>query len=185
MLSVRISTCRCSSCGHKSFSSKNTASSGLCATGSGVLTIATKPVCPRTLLPGLESMHPSWPWYVTYLCATASELRCCCGKLWCANGPKSMQSKGLKSSAKTSVRACVVNCPIWNGVLKTKWRPSAPERGERLSPPILVKAHSQICYRLTPGENALMHIHFHIASRAPLVMKQLVYRAGWRVPWLS
>ncbi len=33
--------------------------SGLCATGSEVLTIATKPVCPRTPLPGLESMHPS------------------------------------------------------------------------------------------------------------------------------
>ncbi len=36
-----------------------------------VLTIATKSVCPRTLLPGLESMHPSWPRHVTYLCIMA------------------------------------------------------------------------------------------------------------------
>ncbi len=35
------------------------APSGLCATGSEVLTTAPKPACPRTLLPGLDSMCPS------------------------------------------------------------------------------------------------------------------------------
>ncbi len=161
------------------------APSGLCAAGSEVLTIATKPVCPRTLVPGLELMHPSWLWHMTYLCAMASELRCCHGRPRCTNGPKFTPFKGFKSSAKTSAGVCVVNCLVWNGALKTKWRPSAPDRGERLSPPLFVKAHSQICYRLTLGENDLTHIHFHIASRTPLVMKQFVYMAGWRVPWLS
>ncbi len=183
MLSVRISTCHCSSCGRKSFSAKKTASS-------------SKRFMCRWLW-GSDHSHEAGmpsntvPWtrvdasVMTYLCAMASELRCCRGRPRCTNGPKFTPFKGFKSSAKTSAGACVVNCLVWNGALKTKWRPSAPDRGERLTPPLFVKAHSQICYRLTLGENDLTHIHFHIASRTPLMMKQFVYMVGWRVPWLS
>ncbi len=64
-----------------------------------------------------------------------------------------------RSSAKSSAGACVVNCRSEIEQLKTNWRPSARERGERASPLLLVKAHSQKRYRLTRGENALTHIH--------------------------
>ncbi len=126
------------------------APSGLCATGSEVLTIVTKPVCPWILLPRLD--HDTW----RHLCPTASELWCCCGRPRCANGPKSTLSKGFEISAKTAAGACVVNCQVWKGALKTKWWPSAAERGEWASPLLLVKAHSQIRYR---GKNALIPIH--------------------------
>ncbi len=64
MLSVRISTCRCSSCGRKSLELRTLlpAPSSLCATGSEVLTTALKSACPRPLLTGLQSMrdHDTW-----------------------------------------------------------------------------------------------------------------------------
>ncbi len=65
MLSVRISTCRCSSCGQKSFRAKNTAPSSKRFIGSKILTTAPKPACPSKLPPGLESMRPSWPRHMT------------------------------------------------------------------------------------------------------------------------
>ncbi len=43
------------------------APSGLCATGSAVLTTAPKLACPRTLLPSRESMRQSSPRHVTSL----------------------------------------------------------------------------------------------------------------------
>ncbi len=59
VLSVRISACRYSSCGQKSFRAKNTASSSkrFTRTDSGALTTAPKPACPRTLFPSRESMR--------------------------------------------------------------------------------------------------------------------------------
>ncbi len=54
--------------------------------------------------------------------AQTSELRCCYERPRCTNGPKSTLSKGLEISAKTAAGAYVVNCPVWNGTGKTKWR---------------------------------------------------------------
>ncbi len=138
MLSVRINTCRSSSCGRKSLELRTLlpAPSGLCANGSEVLTTALKSACPRTLLTGLQSMRQSWPRHVTSpspgehpaeetLAALASELRCSRGGPRCANGPKSTPSKWLEISAKTAAGACVVNCPVWKGTGKTNWWPSA------------------------------------------------------------
>ncbi len=67
MLSVRINTCRSSSCGRKSLELRTLlpAPSGLCANGSEVLTTALKSACPRILLTGLQSMRQSWPRHVT------------------------------------------------------------------------------------------------------------------------
>ncbi len=44
----------------------------------------------------------------------------------------------------------------------------------------LLEAHSQIHYRLTRGENALMHIH--TCPQELQAKKQFVYMAGWHVP---
>ncbi len=127
------------------------APSGLYATGSEVLTIVTKPVCPWTLLPRLESMCPSWPRHVTS--SLPHGLR---ASMLLRKTTKSTLSKGFEISAKTAAGACVVNCQVWKGALKTKWWPSAAERGEWASPLLLVKAHSQIRYR---GKNALIPFH--------------------------
>ncbi len=124
MLSVRISTCRCSGCGQKSLELRTLlpAPSSLCATASEVLTTALKPACPRTLLAGLELMHPSWRHRnVTSPSPEESpELRCCYERPRCTNGLKSTLSKGLEISSKTTAGAYVVNCPVWNGTGKTK-----------------------------------------------------------------
>ncbi len=171
MLSVQISTCRCSSCSRKSFRAKNTAPSSkwfMChrlwgsnhspkagmpwhtaprpRVGASVVTttpsLGEPPRLKKSLCHGLRAlMQPR---------ETAMH-----------NSPKSTPSKGLEISAKTAAGACVVNCPVWNGAGKTKWRPTAPERGERASPPLLVEAHSQIHYRLIHGARMLLHISTH------------------------
>ncbi len=129
MLSVRINTCRSSSCGLKSLELRTLlpAPSGLCANGSEILTTALKSACPRTLLTGLQSMRQSWPRHVTSPSPgehPAEETLAARPQSFdAAAGDHDAQT--ARSPRRPSDSRCVVNCPVWKGTGKTNWRPSA------------------------------------------------------------
>ncbi len=132
MLSVRINTCRCSSCGRKSLELRTLlpAPSGLCGSdhspkvGMPSHTAHRPPVDASVVTTTRDVTKPRGTPGWRDFSGTASELRCSRGGPRCANGPKSTPSKWLEISAKTAAGACVVNCPVWKGTGKTNWRPS-------------------------------------------------------------
>ncbi len=161
MLSVRISTCRCFSCGWKSLelSTLLPAPSGLCATGSEVLTTALKSACPRTLLTGLQLMRQSWPRHVTSpspgeplgwrgLVARSQSFDVATGDhdAQTARGPRRPRHSRFQPKLQ---RAHVFFSKL----------PSLKRHREDKMAACFQSKHTPRYVRLTRGENALMHIH--------------------------
>ncbi len=184
VLSVRISTCRCSRCGRKSFRAKNTASSSkrfMChrlwgsdhsseadmpshtapqpRLDASVITTTrdvTKPRgTPRLKRSGLRHGHRASMQPRETAMLRRPEVHAVQGTWdFSHNCSGRMCSKPRWHTAEADAMS---PSSLWNSFKRTEL-PSLKWRREDKMSLHWVEAHSQICYRLTRGENALLHV---------------------------